>query len=178
MKVKQMPSQTNKISTNKLTTKKITTSGILLALALILGYLESLIPFYFGIPGAKLGLPNLLVLVLLYRYDVKDAAIFQILRVTLTGLLFGNMFGILYSLSGALCSFIVMVLVKKWDFFDITGVSVIGGVFHNIGQILLATVIISKFSFLYYIPVLLIAGMVAGMIIGKLVQIILQRGII
>lgn len=140
--------------------------GVFLALALILSYVESLIPFYFGIPGVKLGLANLIVVIMLYAVGAKEAFAISMLRILLSGFLFGNLFSILYSFAGGILSFLVMWLVKRTGKFHVMSVSICGGITHNIGQILIASVIVETYSIFYYIPVLLIAGLITGMLIG------------
>lgn len=145
---------------------KVAYMGVSLALALILSYVESLIPFYFGIPGVKLGLANLIVVIMLYAVGVKEAFAISMLRILLSGFLFGNLFSILYSFAGGILSFLVMWLVKRTGKFHVMSVSICGGITHNIGQILVASVIVETYSIFYYIPVLLIAGLITGMLIG------------
>ncbi len=145
---------------------KVAYMGVFLALALILSYVESLIPFYFGIPGVKLGLANLIVVIMLYAVGVKEAFAISMLRILLSGFLFGNLFSILYSFAGGILSFFVMWLVKRTGKFHVMSVSICGGITHNIGQILVASVIVETYSIFYYIPVLLIAGLITGMLIG------------
>ncbi|WP_026508624.1 Gx transporter family protein [Butyrivibrio sp. MC2013] len=140
--------------------------GLILALALILSYVESLIPFAFGIPGMKLGLPNLAVVIALYLFGWKWALTVNVLRIILSGFLFGNMFGIIYSLAGALTSFVIMLLVRRIDIFSIRGVSICGAVSHNIAQLLTAAILMETAGILYYAPFLLAAGVVTGLIIG------------
>lgn len=148
--------------------KKTAYMGVFLAFALILSYIESLIPFYFGIPGMKLGLANLIVVVMLYLAGTKEAFFLSVLRILLSGFLFGNMFGILYSLAGGLLSFLVMWLVKKTGHFHTVTVSVCGGIFHNVGQLLVAALVVENYNVLYYMPVLLVAGILTGFVIGIL----------
>ncbi len=148
----------------------IATLGLLLAFALILSYIESIIPFFMGVPGMKLGLPNMAVVLLIYLYGAKEGLIVNVLRIVVSGLLFGSLFGIMFSLSGAALSFIVMILVKKINIFDITGVSVAGGVAHNIAQVLVAAYIVKTSGIIYYLPVLLIAGTVTGFLNGFLAE--------
>lgn len=165
----------------QLPTNQIAKRGVLLALGLVLSYVESLIPFYFGIPGAKLGLTNLMVILALYAYGWKEALSLNLMRILLAGFLFGNFFGILYSLAGAGCSFVAMIIgrkVLKEPLFSMAGISVLGGIFHNIGQILVATVLISHFSFIYYLPFLLVTGAIAGYLIGRLGELIIRRGVL
>lgn len=142
--------------------------GFLLALALILAYVESLIPFSFGIPGIKLGLPNLIVLLLLYDTSkgAREAMLVNVLRIVLSGFLFSNLYAILYALSGAAFSFFAMLIGKKCGRFSIIGVSVLGGVFHNIGQIIVAMLVVETFAVAYYAPFLIVAGTVTGALLG------------
>lgn len=146
--------------------KKTVTLGFLLALSMILSYIESVLPLSIGIPGIKLGLPNLIVVILLYLYGEKEALAVNILRIVLSGFMFGNLFAILYALSGALFSFTVMLIMKKLDLFSIAGVSIGGGVFHNIGQLIVAMLVVETYAPIFYLPVLLAAGVATGLIIG------------
>lgn len=155
--------------------KKTAYMGVFLAFALILSYIESLIPFYFGIPGMKLGLANLIVVVMLYLAGTKEAFVISVLRILLSGFLFGNMFGILYSLAGGLLSFFVMWLVKRAGHFHTVTVSVCGGIFHNVGQLLVAALVVENYNVLYYMPVLLVAGILTGFVIGILADEIGKR---
>ena len=146
--------------------KKTATLGFLLALSMILSYIESILPLSIGIPGIKLGLPNLIVVILLYLYGEKEALIVNVLRIVLTGFMFGNLFAILYALAGALFSFTVMLFMKKSNIFSIAGVSIGGGVFHNIGQLIVAMFVVETYAPVFYLPVLLAAGVATGFIIG------------
>ncbi len=147
-------------------TTHIAYMGLCLALALILSYVESLIPFNFGIPGVKLGLANLCVVVLFYICGPKEALIVDILRVILSGFIFGNMSMILYSLTGAAVSYICMYTAFKSDWFSPIGVSLTGGVTHNIGQLIVAVFILGTVRIVYYIPILIISGALTGGLIG------------
>ena len=167
-------------------TKKIAQLGLFLALALILAYVESLIPFSFGIPGIKLGLPNLIVVMLLcgeyigrsdgHQNDVlangtnrngaKDAILINILRIVLSGFLFSNLYTIIYSLAGAALSIAAMMLGRRFSCFSVVGVSVLGGVFHNIGQIIVAMFVVETVYVGYYVPVLIVAGTITGAVLG------------
>lgn len=146
--------------------KHIAYLGLLLTLALILSYVESLIPVFVAIPGVKLGLANLVVLICLYAYPAKYAFLLSVVRVIVAGLLFGNMFAILYSLAGALLSFSVMFLGKKLFKLGILGVSILGGVFHNVGQLLVAIFVVSNYRIGYLFPYLLLSGILMGAFIG------------
>jgi heptaprenyl diphosphate synthase len=155
--------------------KKTAYLGVFLAVALICSYIETLIPFNFGIPGIKLGLANIVVVLMLYCVGAGDALVISVLRIVLVGILFGNLISIIYSLSGGLLSFLVMFLLKKTNRLGCVSVSVAGGISHNIGQIFVAALIVSNFNILFYIPVLLIAGVVTGLLIGILAQELIVR---
>lgn len=146
--------------------KNISYMGLYLAVALVLSYIESIIPFQFPIPGMKLGLANLAIVLCMYTIGIKEAFTIDILRIVLTGFLFGSMYTILYSLAGGILSFCIMLLAKKISIFQVTGVSILGGVFHNIGQLIMAYIVICTKGILYYFPILLISGMVTGLLIG------------
>ena len=151
-----------------MSSKKVATYGMLIALAFIFSYVEMLIPFHFGIPGMKLGLANIVVIAALYSMGYKEAVFLSILRIFLVGFTFGNMYGILYSLAGGIMSYLVMVICKRTKLFSIIGVSVAGGVSHNIGQILVAMWVLDTSTLVYYLPVLFISGAVTGVLIGIL----------
>lgn len=155
--------------------KKTAFMGLFAAAAIILGYVESLIPFFAGIPGIKLGLANLAVLFILEKYTWKEAALVSVVRILVLGFLFGNMFSILYSLAGAALSLAVMTFMQKKSGFTVMGISVSGGVSHNIGQLAVAALIVENFGVLYYAPVLLVSGVITGLLIGFLTQEILKR---
>lgn len=149
--------------------------GVFTALALIFSYVESLIPFQIGIPGVKLGLANLIIVIALYKMSLREAYLLSVTRVVLAGLIFGSMFSILYSLAGALLSLTVMAPLKKSGGFSILGVSIAGGVMHNVGQLIVAMFVVQTFSVSYYIPVLLIAGLITGLVIGIAADSMLRR---
>jgi len=154
---------------------KVAYFGVFIALALIFSYVETLIPVQFGIPGVKLGLANLIIVAVLYKTTLKEAYLLAVVRVLLSGFIFGNYFSIIYSLAGALLSLSVMALLKKTGGFSVIGVSIGGGVFHNIGQLLVAMAVVETFQVAYYVPVLLIAGLLTGCVIGILTQEMLKR---
>ena len=145
--------------------KKLANMAMLVALAMIFSYVESLIPINFGVPGMKLGVANLVTVTGLYFLEIPEVLAVSVLRVLLTGFLFGNGMSIIYSLAGAVV-LLAMVLVKKMDGISIVGVSITGGVFHNIGQILVAMAVVENLKLIYYLPVLLVAGTVTGFVIG------------
>ena len=139
--------------------------GVFTALALLFSYIESLIPFHIGIPGVKLGLANLIIVIALYKTDYKRAYLLSVTRVILAGFLFGNMFSILYSLAGGILSLSMMIFAKRKEGLSVIGVSVVGGVFHNIGQILMAILVTESWKLLYYLPILLVFGVITGVVI-------------
>lgn len=159
----------------RLSGKKTAFCGLMLALSLIASYAESLIPVVIPVPGVKLGAANSIMVFLLYFAGAKEAVLVNICRVFLSGFLFGNMAAILYSLSGALFSFLAMVLLKKTDRLSIAGVSMAGGVFHNIGQLITASFILKTLTVWYYLPVLLLSGTLTGSLIGILTEEIRRR---
>lgn len=152
--------------------RKTAELGFFLAVALILSYVESLIPITFGIPGIKLGLPNLIVVLLLFgqRYDAKEALLVNGMRIVLSGFLFSNLYAILYALAGAVFSFVAMLIGKRFRCFSVIGVSVLGGVFHNIGQAVIAMLVVETFAVSYYIPFLIVAGTITGALLGLIVM--------
>ena len=149
--------------------------GVFTALALIFSYVETLIPIHIGIPGVKLGLANLIVVIALYRMGVREAYVLSVVRVILAGFLFGNLFAVLYSLAGGLLSLTVMVFLKKTEKFSVLGVSMAGAVFHNIGQLIMAAIVLESLSITYYLPVLMISGIVTGLLIGIVANEMLKR---
>ena len=154
--------------------KKVAYLGLFLGLALVCSYLESLVPIGFGIPGIKLGLTNVVVILLMYCIGAKEALIISLLRIFLIGFLF-NPASILFSLAGGLLSFILMYLMKRTNLFKCLSVSLVGGISHNIGQIIVASVIVENYNILFYIPVLLVAGIITGFLIGIVSQEIIIR---
>ena len=156
--------------------KKTAYLGLFASVAIIFGYVESLIPFFAGIPGMKLGLANLAVLFILEKYTWKEAAIVSLVRILIIGFLFGSGSSIMYSLAGAALSLTVMVLLKKFTSFSSIGISVAGGVSHNIGQLLVAVPATHTIGLLYYYaPALMISGIITGLLIGILVREVVKR---
>lgn len=138
-------------------------------------YLESLIPFHFGIPGIKLGLANLVVVTALYTVGEKQAFAVSVIRIILSGLTFGGVFSLVYSLAGGILSFLAMLIAKRCRALSVTGVSVIGGSIHNIGQLIAAAIVMETPSIAYYLPVLLLSGAVTGAVIGVVGNLIINR---
>lgn len=147
--------------------------GLLLAFALILSYIEVLLPLQTGIPGVKLGLANLAVLLCLYLFTVKEAMLLSLVKAVLTGLLFGNLYMIIYSLAGAVLSCLVMAVMIRLGKWHVPVVSAMGGVMHNVGQLIIAYLTIQTYGILYYVPILLIAGLITGLLIGMIVSLTL-----
>lgn len=149
--------------------------GVFTALALIFSYVESLIPIHFGVPGIKLGLANLLIVIFLYKRNAKEALLLSVIRIVLSGFLFANLFSILYSLAGGILSLAVMAYLKKRGTFSVVGISIAGGVAHNLGQLVVAMLVVETYRVGYYFPVLLMAGVLTGMLIGIVAAEILKR---
>ena len=149
--------------------------GVFTALALIFSYVETLIPVNLGIPGVKLGLANLIIVVALYKMRLSEAYLLSVVRILLAGFIFGNYFSIIYSLAGGLLSLTVMALLKKWGGFSLQGISIAGGVCHNIGQLVVAMIVVETFAMSYYMPVLLVAGLITGFLIGVVADQVLRR---
>lgn len=147
--------------------------GLLLAFALLLSYIEVLLPLQVGIPGVKLGLANLAVLLCLYLFTVKEAMLLSVVKAVLTGLLFGNLYMIIYSLAGAVLSCLVMAVMIRLGKWHVPVVSAMGGVIHNVGQLMVAYLTIQTYGILYYVPILLIAGLMTGLLIGVIVSLTL-----
>ena len=155
--------------------RRVSSGAMLVALAMIFSYVESLIPINLGVPGIKLGVANLVTVTGLYILAPMEVLLVVILRVLLVGFMFGNGMSILYSLAGAALSMTVMTLMLKKTSFSLIGVSVAGGVSHNIGQLIIAMLIVQNASVFVYAPALLVAGVAAGVVIGGLTNEILKR---
>lgn len=159
----------------KRSTKKLTFLALSVTLALILSYLESLLPpIVVSVPGIKLGLANIVIITLLYRYGVKEAAAVSLVRLVLVFLLFGNILTAAYSLAGAAISLLLMAILKRLSLFSTVGVSVVGGVSHNIGQILVAIFLFDSLSIGYYMLILTVTGTLAGVFVG-LASVFMQK---
>lgn len=157
-------------------TYRLALYGILIALAFILSWLETFLPNPLEgmVPGIKLGLANLVVIIALFRLGFPAAAAISLLRILLTAFTFGNLSMLFYSLAGAVLSLLDMKLVQQSDRFSATGISIVGGLSHNIGQIIVAMLILGS-SLVYYLPYLIIGGCVSGFLIGLLASLILSR---
>lgn len=155
--------------------EKIAYLGVLAALAILFGYIESLIPFYFGIPGMKLGLANIMTVVVLYLLGTWEAAVVSVVRILVVSLLFGSSYSLLYSLAGGVLSLVIMILLKHVKRFSILGVSLAGGVMHNVGQLLVAMIVVKEIRLTFYAPFLMIAGAITGMLIGIISKLLYER---
>lgn len=154
-------------------TGRITTLAMLGAVALVLSWIDSMIPVSAALPGAKLGLANLSVLMGLYLLGPGPGAVLCLLKILLSTFLFGNAFSFFYALSGGILSYLVMLVLKKQC--SIVFVSVMGGLFHNLGQLLVAAVVLETAGLLAYLPVLLLCGLGAGCAVGLLGGILAAR---
>lgn len=155
-------------------TKYVARGGLYLALAFVLGYLETLFAVP-PVPGMKIGLSNLVTMLCLYTAPVGFTLLISIARVLLVSFTFGNMYSLFYSAAGMLCSLFVMYILKRMDCFSMMGVSLAGGVCHNFGQILVAMFVLSSSFPMYYFPALVVSGTVAGIFIGFLAGLVLKR---
>lgn len=160
--------------TNK--TKTTALVGVCIALAMVLAYIEVIIPPLFpAIPGIKMGLPNIIIIFLLYRRGPSFAAIVSLLRILLVSMLFGNVMMMLYSLAGGILSLLTMILLRRLRFLSTVGVSVSGGVTHNVGQILMAMLLLETAELGYYLVVLTVTGTISGILIGLCSATLIKR---
>lgn len=159
----------------KLKIKYISLYAMFVALAMILSYIESLIPLPFAIPGMKIGLANLAVIVALYVMDEKAAISISILRVILVSFTFANLSAMMFSLIGALCSILCMLLLKKLGSFSLAGVSIAGAVSHNIGQLMVAIIVVNTVQVISYMPILIIFGVTSGFVMGIMAVMVINR---
>ena len=155
-------------------TKRLVLLAMLTAVAMILSYVESLLPSV-GIPGVKMGLANIAVIFALFRFGWKEAAALSLVRVVLVSLLFGSVGAMLYSLAGAVLSLAVMALLRRIDRFSTVGISVAGGVAHNAGQILMAMLVLQTKQLLGYLPVLAVSGIAGGVLTGLAAALLIRR---
>lgn len=151
-----------------MTTKRVAYCALLTALAMIFGYVEAMIPFGFGIPGVKLGLANIVIVLALYILPACQVFAIQLMRIVLVSFLFGNLSMMLYSLAGGMLSLVVMLLLNRRDVFSITGVSIAGGVSHNIGQLIVAALVVQNLKIMFFFPIMIMAGLITGCLIGVL----------
>ena len=159
----------------KISTKKLTTLAITISFAMILSYLESRIPAFVAIPGIKIGFANIVIIFALYKLGIKEAAVVSVLRIILVSTLFGSPVSMIYSLAGGVLSLIAMSLLKCFTPLNEITVSVCGGVLHNVGQIAMASIMLSTNVIVYYLPFLLVSGIVAGIAVGVAAGILIKR---
>ena len=156
-------------------TKKVTVMGLSVAVAMILSFVESQIPAFVAIPGVKMGLANIAVVFALYKLGWKEAAVISLIRVFLVSLLFGTGATLFYSVAGAVLSLLGMILLKATGLFSTVAVSVTGGVLHNVGQIAMACYLLGTTKLSYYLPFLMLSGILAGIVIGIVAAILVKR---
>ena len=156
-------------------TKKIAVLALAIALAMILAFVESQIPAFVAIPGVKIGLANIAVVFVLYKLGWKEAVLISLVRVFMVSVLFGTAVSLFYSVAGAVLSLTGMVLLRKTGLFSTVAVSVTGGVLHNVGQILMACLLLETNVIVYYLPFLILSGVIAGVVIGVVSAIMVNR---
>lgn len=159
----------------KSSAKRVAISALFASLALIFSYIEAILPVAPGIPGIKLGIANLVVIIAMYRLDLRYALVINLIRIFLAGFMFNGMYGALYSLCGCLVSYAVMCILYKSGRFSVIGVSMGGGAAHNIGQLCIAAFLVSSPQIFYYLPVLIVSGTISGIVIGWLGWILLEH---
>ena len=156
-------------------TKKLAALAVTVALAMVLSFLESRIPAFVAIPGIKVGLANIAVIFTLYKFGTRDAAVVSVIRVLLVSLLFGTTVSLWYSLAGATLSFILMLVLKKLTPLSVVTVSVVGGISHNVAQIGVACLLLETNVIMYYLPFLLLSGVIAGIAVGIASALLIKR---
>lgn len=164
-----------KINMTQSRTKKIAYLGTFLVLSLVFSYVESQIPLFIAIPGVKLGIANTVTVIILYMFGLKEAITVGSLRVIISGILFSNLFSIIYGLTGCILSILTMFILKKLNMFSMCGVSFGGAIMHNIGQLIIAACVMEQLSVFYYAPALIIFGGGFGVLTGMLCTIIYKR---
>lgn len=149
--------------------------GLTIALAMIMSYIEALVPLSFAVPGIKMGLANIVIIFVLYKIGTKEAILVSLIRVILVSLLFSNVMAMAYSIAGAVLSLSIMWLLKKTDKFSVIGVSIAGGIMHNVGQIIMAVILLGTEQIALYLPVLIITGTATGVVIGIVSGLVINR---
>lgn len=163
------------MNTKKFMQSDVALYGMLASVALVMSYIESIIPIPYPVYGMKIGLANIVIVWVLYSLDIKAAAIISLVRVMLSGFLFGNLYSIIFSLVGAALSLLVMWLLKKTKIFSVVGVSIAGGVCHNLGQIIVAMIVLENVRIVYIFPALMISGVISGIAIGIIGGILFKK---
>lgn len=156
-------------------TKKLVTLAVTVSVAMILSFVESRIPAFVAIPGVKVGLANIAVIFALYKMGWREAIAVSVIRVLLVALLFGSVVSLAYSIAGALISLSLMILLRKIGIFTEVAVSVVGGITHNIGQILIAFLLLETKVVFYYLPFLMVSGVIAGIAVGVAAALLIKR---
>ena len=157
-------------------TRKIALLGVLTSVALVLSYLEAMLPpISTAVPGIKMGLPNIIIIFVLYKFGIKEATTVSLIRVFIVSLLFGNVMTLAYSVAGAVLSILLMTIMIKSDLFSTIGVSIVGGISHNLGQILVAIFLFDTIQIGYYMIVLAVTGTIAGVVIGIIASILIKK---
>lgn len=149
--------------------------GLTIALAMIMSYIEALVPLSFAVPGIKMGLANIVIIFVLYKIGTKEAILVSLIRVILVSLLFSNVMAMAYSIAGAVLSLGIMWILKKTDKFSVIGVSIAGGIMHNVGQIIMAVILLGTEQIALYLPVLIITGTATGVVIGIVSGLVINR---
>ena len=155
--------------------KRLTTLSALIAVAMILSYVESQIPAFVAVPGVKIGLSNIATVFALYILGAPAAVTVSVVRVCLSALLFGNAVSLIYSISGAALALLVMILLRRTGIFSEIGVSVAGGVAHNAGQVLAACLVMENAAISAYLAPLALSGVIAGIAVGAAAGILVSR---
>ena len=155
--------------------KRLTSLALAISFALILSFIESRIPAFVAIPGVKVGLANIAVIFMLYKFGIKEAIIVSLIRVVMVSLLFGSVVSLSYSIAGAVLSLAVMIVLKLLTPLKEVAISVVGGVMHNIGQIIMASILLETNVVVYYLPFLLVSGTVAGIVVGITAALLVQK---
>ena len=163
------------MNTKKFMQSDVALYGMLASVALVMSYIESIIPIPYPVYGMKIGLANIVIVWVLYSLDIKAAAIISLVRVMLSGFLFGNLYSIFFSLVGAALSLLVMWLLKRTKIFSVVGVSIAGGVCHNLGQIIVAMIVLENVRIVYIFPALMISGVISGIAIGIIGGILFKK---
>ncbi len=156
-------------------TKRLASLALTISFAMVLSYIESRIPAFVAIPGIKVGLANIAVIFALYKFGAKEAVTISLLRVFLVSLLFGSPVSMIYSIAGATLSLSCMILLKKLTPLSEVGVSVCGGIMHNVGQITAASILLDTNVVIYYLPFLIVSGTVAGIVVGIVSALLVKR---
>ena len=155
--------------------KKLTSLALAISFALILSFIESRIPAFVAIPGVKVGLANIAIIFMLYKFGIKEAIIVSIIRVVMVSILFGSVASLFYSIAGAVLSLAVMIILKCITPLKEVAISVVGGVMHNVGQIIMASILLDTNVVVYYLPFLLVSGTSAGIVVGITAALLIQK---